>query len=153
GKVNWSGELFAIHGVQPGTEADPRKFIRLYDAASRERWLAAFQAAVGGGQAIDVELDLVTPQGDARHVHAIGRALWRDGCVVGIAGVTHDNTAAHAARQAITELRDRLRLSTQAIGAGVWEWHFEERRISWDEQMYRLYGMPPGNGSIDERTW
>jgi len=35
----------------------------------------------------------------------------------------------------------------------VWEWHFEIGRISWDEQMYRLYGIPPGNGLIDERTW
>ncbi|HEY6355217.1 MAG TPA: ATP-binding protein, partial [Burkholderiaceae bacterium] len=33
------------------------------------------------------------------------------------------------------------------------EWHFEIQRIGWDEQMYRLYGMPPGNGLIDEATW
>jgi signal transduction histidine kinase/ActR/RegA family two-component response regulator len=130
-----------------------RTFVRLYDAASRDRWLAAFQGAVGSGQTIDVELDMVTPQGEARHVHAIGRAQWRDGRVVGIAGLTHDTTEAHAARQVIAELRDRLRLTTQAIGAGVWEWHFEVRSISWDEQMYRLYGMPPGNGLIDEATW
>jgi len=152
-RVRWSDETFAIHGLPPVAEPDRRTFIRLYDAASRERWLSAFQAAVGGGQAIDVELDLVTPQGEARHVHAIGRTLWRDGRVVGIAGLTHDNTAAHAARQAIAELRDRLRLTTQAIGAGVWEWHFEVQRISWDDQMYRLYGLPPGNGLVDEASW
>src|SRR5262245_55925649 len=152
-KVHWSDETFAIHGLPPVAEPDVRAFVRLYDAVSRERWLAAFQAALASGQTIDVELDLVTPQGDARHVHAIGRAQWRAGRVGAIAGLTHDTTAAHAARQAIAELRDRLRLSTQAIGAGVWEWHFEVRRISWDEQMYRLYGMPPGNGLIEERTW
>jgi len=151
--VRWSDETFAIHGLAPVAEPDKRTFIRLYDAASRERWLSAFQAAVAHGQAIDVELDFVTPLGEARHVHAIGRPLWRDGRVVGIAGLTHDNTAAHAARQAIAELRDRLRLSTQAIGAGVWEWHFEIGRISWDDQMYRLYGLPPGNGLIDESRW
>jgi PAS domain S-box-containing protein len=151
-KVHWSDEIFAIHGLTPVPEPDVRTFIRLYDTVSRERWLAAFQGAVGG-QSIDVELDLVTPQGDARHVHAIGRPQWRDGRVVAISGLTHDNTEAHAARQAIAELRDRLRLSTQAIGAGVWEWHFEVNRISWDEQMYRLYGMPPDSGLIDERTW
>ncbi len=153
GKVNWSDETFEIHGLKPVVEPDVRTFVRLYDAASRDRWLAAFQGAVGSGQTIDVELDLVTPQGEARHVHAIGRPQWRDARVVGIAGLTHDTTEAHAARQAIAELRDRLRLTTQAIGAGVWEWHFEVQRISWDEQMYRLYGMPPGSGLIDEATW
>ena len=153
GKVNWSDETFAIHGLKPVAEPDARVFVRLYDAASRDRWLAAFNAAVASGHAIDVELDLVTPQGDARHVHAIGHPQWRDGRVVGIAGVTHDNTDAHRARQAIAELRDRLRLTTQAIGAGVWEWHTDIRRISWDDQMYRLYGMPPGDAPIDERTW
>ncbi|MFI4929280.1 MAG: ATP-binding protein [Burkholderiales bacterium] len=153
GKVNWSDETFEIHGLKPVVEPDVRAFVRLYDAASRDRWLAAFQGAVGSGRTIDVELDLVTPQGEARHVHAIGRPQWRDGRVVGIAGLTHDTTEAHAARQAIAELRDRLRLTTQAIGAGVWEWHFEVQRISWDEQMYRLYGMPPGSGLVDEATW
>ncbi|HET7524932.1 MAG TPA: ATP-binding protein, partial [Burkholderiaceae bacterium] len=151
-KVHWSDETFAIHGLPSVPEPDVRTFVRLYDAASRERWLAAFEGAVKG-QTIDVELDLVTPQGDARHVHAIGRPQWRDARVVAIAGLTHDITEAHAARQAIAELRDRLRLTTQAIGAGVWEWHTDIRRISWDEQMYRLYGMPPGNGLVDERTW
>jgi signal transduction histidine kinase/ActR/RegA family two-component response regulator len=152
-KVRWSDETFAIHGLAPVAQPDARTFIRLYDAASRDRWLSAFQAAVGSGQGIDVELDLVTPLGDARHVHAIGRPLWRDGRVVGIAGLTHDTTAAFAARQAIAELRDRLRLTTQAIGAGIWEWDFGSGRISWDEQMYRLYGLPPGSGSVDEATW
>ena len=152
-KVQWSDEIFAIHGLAPVPEPDARTFVRLYDAASRDRWLSAFQGAVGSGQTIDVELDLVTPQGDARHVHAIGRPQWRDGRVVGVAGLTHDNSAAHAARQAIAELRDRLRLTTQAIGAGVWEWHFEIRSISWDDQMYRLYGLPPGSGLVDEASW
>jgi signal transduction histidine kinase/CheY-like chemotaxis protein len=152
-KVHWSDETFEIHGLAPVPEPDVRTFVRLYDAASRDRWLAAFQGAIGSGQTIDVELDLVTPQGDARHVHAIGRPQWRAGRVVAISGLTHDTSAAHAARQAIAEVRDRLRLTTQAIGAGVWEWHTDIRRISWDEQMYRLYGMPPGDGLIDERTW
>jgi len=151
-KVRWSDEMFAIHGLTPVAEPDMRIFVPLYDAASRDRWLSAFQAVVGSGQGIDVELDLVTPQGDARHLHAIGRPLWRDRRVVGIAGLIHDTTAASAARQAIAELRDRLRLTTQAIGAGIWEWDFGTGRISWDEQMYRLYGLPHG-GVIDEAIW
>ncbi|HVO07769.1 MAG TPA: ATP-binding protein [Burkholderiaceae bacterium] len=151
--VRWSDEMFAIHGLAPVAAPDKRTFIPLYDTPSRERWLAAFQAAVGSGRAINLDLDFVTPKGEARHVHALGRALWRNGRVVGIAGVIHDDTAAHAARQAIAELRDRLRLATQAIGAGVWEWHVDVGRIGWDEQMYRLYGLPPGDGLVDERTW
>ena len=41
GKVNWSDETFEIHGLKPVAEPDLRTFVRLYDAASRERWLAA----------------------------------------------------------------------------------------------------------------
>ncbi|EIC23251.1 PAS domain-containing hybrid sensor histidine kinase/response regulator [Thiorhodovibrio frisius] len=56
----------------------------------------------------------------------------------------------------ITELRglsERLLLATGAGGIGIWEWEINGETLSWDEQMYRLYGLPVGDGQEPYTRW
>lgn len=39
-------------------------------------------------------------------------------------------------------LTDRLRLATRAGGVGIWDYDFETQTEDWDDQMFRLYGVP-----------
>ena len=39
--------------------------------------------------------------------------------------------------------RKRLQLATDAAGLGIWEWEVATGRVTWDAQMYRIYGITP----------
>ncbi len=42
---------------------------------------------------------------------------------------------------------ERLRLALAAGGIGAWDWDLASGRITWDERMHELYGIPPGRFS------
>ncbi|QQS07257.1 MAG: CHASE domain-containing protein [Fibrobacterota bacterium] len=69
------------------------------------------------------------------------------------------NTKAHARaiadrsiREAL-EMTDRLSLATRAGGVGIWEYDLLNGRLVWDEQMFRLYGIPPESFAGAYDTW
>ena len=39
--------------------------------------------------------------------------------------------------------RKRLQLATDAAGLGIWEWEIATGKVTWDAQMYRIYGLTP----------
>lgn len=41
----------------------------------------------------------------------------------------------------LAQIAERLELATKAAGAGVWDYDIPSRRLTWDEQMHRLYGI------------
>jgi len=154
GKLRWSDETCAIHEVPPGREPDVQTAINYYDAQSRPLIAAAVDAAIQEGTPFDLELGFVSARGNHRRVRAIGSAEWRDGRVVRIAGLFHDVTERHAAREAISELTERLQLATAAAGVGIWDWVLEPFSVTWSDQMFRLYGLEPvASGVMSTRRW
>jgi PAS domain S-box-containing protein len=53
----------------------------------------------------------------------------------------------------LEEITDRLTLATRAGGVGVWVDYLSENRVSWDEQMCRLYGIAPGSFAGTNEAW
>ena len=51
------------------------------------------------------------------------------------------------ANQALTESADRLRLALQASRTGTWDWNLKTNKITWDLNLYSLYGLRPGSYS------
>ncbi|HKX42791.1 MAG TPA: response regulator [Burkholderiaceae bacterium] len=37
---------------------------------------------------------------------------------------------------------ERLRLATRAANVGIWDWDVDKDELVWDDQMYRLFGIP-----------
>jgi PAS domain S-box-containing protein len=52
-----------------------------------------------------------------------------------------DVTERSRLEEALLQTRERLELATDAAGVGVWDWAIKENRLTWDGQMYRLYGV------------
>ncbi|PWD98270.1 PocR ligand-binding domain-containing protein [Marinilabilia rubra] len=47
----------------------------------------------------------------------------------------------------------RLQLSTESASIGIWELDLKNNVLSWDEQMFELYGMEPGNFEGAYEAW
>src|SRR5690349_9925600 len=59
-------------------------------------------------------------------------------------------TSAWAARAALRQSDDRLRLATDAAGLGIWVWHLDDDRVTWEnERIYEMFGLSAGDESIN----
>jgi len=74
-----------------------------------------------------------------------------DGAVVGAIAVLEDMTEIRRAEAEATASEVRLRLAHAAAELGTWHWSALDGTNVWDEQMHRIYGLPPGgfDGSWD----
>ncbi len=50
-------------------------------------------------------------------------------------------------------LIERLSLAVESAGIGVWDYDIVQDRLTWDEQMYRLYRVPPEDFSGAYDAW
>ena len=64
-----------------------------------------------------------------------------------------DITEQERLTDALSDEKERLVLATQAGGIGVFGVDFRERKITWDEQMYVLYGRRPGEFGGEFGDW
>lgn len=67
-----------------------------------------------------------------------------------VAIVFNDITHRKDAEQALRESDERVRLATEATGVGIWELNLADNRMSWDKQMFRIYGVEPTSDCIVE---
>jgi PAS domain S-box-containing protein len=66
------------------------------------------------------------------------------GAVVGLGGVAIDITERRKAEQALREQRTLLEEAQRLAGLGCWEWDPASGRVSWSEELYRIYGVKRG---------
>ncbi|MBL8165952.1 MAG: PAS domain S-box protein [Anaerolineae bacterium] len=59
--------------------------------------------------------------------------------------IIHDIDARKAAEDKLMALSQRLQLATETGGIGIWDWDIVSDALIWDDQMYRLYGVRPGD--------
>jgi PAS domain S-box-containing protein len=53
----------------------------------------------------------------------------------------HERTAAlEAARNELLKSNERFTIAADSAGIGIWEFHVARNSLTWDDQMYRIYG-------------
>lgn len=65
------------------------------------------------------------------------------GKIVRFLSIRQDITERKLVEQAQRESELRLSLATQAGGVGIWDWDIKANCLSWDAQMFELYGLFP----------
>ena len=91
---------------------------------------------------------------EERVLHKDGRWIWvldrgrvsewdERGRPVRMIGVALDITERKRAEEALQLVSERLALATRAGGVGVWDWDLESDTLTWDDQMFALYGIRP----------
>jgi PAS domain S-box-containing protein len=68
-------------------------------------------------------------------------------------GTNVDITEQKKSEQALKDSELRLSLAIQAGGVGVWDWNIVENILTWDEQMFTLYGVKRGKFSNAYEAW
>jgi signal transduction histidine kinase len=66
------------------------------------------------------------------------------GAVVGVGAVATDITERRIVEHALREQRTLLAEAQKLAGLGCWEWDPVSGRVTWSDEMYSIYGVPPG---------
>jgi PAS domain S-box-containing protein len=82
---------------------------------------------------------------------ASGRAYWlqwevipwgeKDGQPEGLIIFSQDITNWKLTESHMRDTAERLKMATEAGGVGIWDWDIVNNRLTWDEQLFRLYGI------------
>ena len=70
-----------------------------------------------------------------------------------VLSVARDITERKAHEARLRESQDRLTLATTATNQGIWEWDVLNDRLFWDERMYGIYGVSPGDFEVSYAAW
>ena len=76
-----------------------------------------------------------------------------DGSIGGIILFSEVVTDKVQLEQRQATLTERLDLATRSSGIGIWDWDIQKNEIVWDEEMYALYGLKPGEFGGAYEAW
>jgi len=106
--------------------------------------LEAADLAAATGEVVDVDLRFRLPDGRYRPL-LTRRVAERNerGEVVGLLGISIDQSAQTAERLRAQALSRRIELVADAAALGIWSVDDADGRVEWNAQMFRIYGIGP----------
>lgn len=131
----WSREVFRIHDVEPGDQADIVRAFSFYPPDARVSVEKALTEAMKLGTPFDLTLPFITATGRQIWVRAIGHPEYVDGRIVGVSGAFQDVTEQHLTR---VRLETAARLSLE----GHWEFDYHSNRLWLSATLSQLLGLP-----------
>jgi PAS domain S-box-containing protein len=145
--------MHRLYGISPGERLDIGTMLATVDPRDRSRAEAALLRLVQTGQQTTEEIRIRGSDGQLRWIRAQGSAV-RDetGEVVAIHGTVQDITEAKAAEEALVERERQYAEAQRTAGLGWWERDFFTGRLTWSEEMYRLWQWPPDTPVTSEAT-
>jgi|GEM_PF-405193 len=66
--------------------------------------------------------------------------------------IVHDITERKQAEDKLRDSRDLLEVAQHAANASVWGWDMQTGKLTWSEEFYRLFGLPPAAAAAFD-TW
>src|SRR4029077_13573219 len=156
GELVWSDETYKILGFARQTNPTlDLVFDRVHpDDLDRVQQLS--DRAAQNGMDLDVEHRILLPDGVIKYVHAVAHAGRDSSGDLEYMGVVTDITEGKRAeeeRQALSrnlqESKARLEEAQRVAHMGHYYWDLIANRVTWSDELYRIYGLTPQEGSID----
>lgn len=155
GRTYWNRQAYLLHGEVPFS-ADPNYdyWANHLHPEDRQDVEVVVAEALLGVVPYHLQYRVAWPDGSIHRIETIARVV-KDaaGSLARVIGIMRDITAEYDAQHALAQAKERLALATESGQIGVWSLDLVSQTLVWDEQMYRLYGVPPGDGRGTYQTW
>lgn len=100
------------------------------------------------------EFRIVTKSGEVRDIqHACQNVVDSEGQSLGRRGSNRDITEQKRTERELEQVTASLSLAARAARVGIWEYDVTTNGLTWDEQMFRLYGIKRGEFTGAYDTW
>jgi len=145
GVATWNAQMYALCGRPHHLPAPDRDewLDRIVHPDDRRRMAEARDEVVrANGTMVEREFRIVRPDGEVRWLVNRNRTEIIDGHLA-VIGISLDITARRLAETALRSADERAALAARSAGIGTWETTVDGSFERWDEQMFRLRGLPP----------
>jgi len=140
--VTWSEEVYRIHEVDPGTEITVEKAIDFYAPEARPQIREAFEHCIEEHEPYDLELPIITAEGNRRWARTVGSPVETKGDeVVKVAGAFQDITDRKQAEEALRRSREHLARAQRIAQLGSWERDLQTGDLYWSDETYCIFGV------------
>jgi PAS domain S-box-containing protein len=156
GELAWSDETYKILGFARETHPTLDLVFDRVHPEDRDRLQQLRNHATQNGMDLDVEHRILLPDGVIRHVHVVAHAgrdnsgdLEYIGVVTDVTERKRSDQEREALSHKLQESKARLEEAQRVAQIGHYEWNLFANRVTWSAELYRIYGLPPQEGSID----
>ena len=156
GELVWSDETYRILGLARETNPTLDLVFDRVHPEDVERVRQLSDGAAQNGMDLDVEHRILLPDGVIKYVHVVAHAGRDDSGNLEYMGVVTDVTErkrAEEERQALSlnlqESKARLEEAQRVAHMGHYYWDLIANRVTWSDELYRIYGLTPLEGPID----
>ena len=165
--IAWSDETYRIFGLSPQERPMDLATVRsMVHPEDREPLYQAVDLDLVAGQRPSGEFRTVRPSGEVRTVSSLTSERWsslpgdakRDasGRPYKLFGTIQDITERKRSEEAFQEISRKLQESNAKLeeaqriaNVGHYSWNLIENRVIWSDEVYRIYGLDPLQGTID----
>jgi PAS domain S-box-containing protein len=145
-QVILSDEVSELFGLAPDLfDGHFDTILRMVHPDDRARFRRSREEAMRDGSELDIEYRIVTPAGEVRWIHQLGR---QETDAAGLAtsriGVMQDITERKRTELALMEVTDLLRRTGEIAKIGGWEMAIDSMQPVWSEQVYRIHDVDLG---------
>jgi len=156
-QVIWSEETCRIFGLVPkGGSFDVALVREMMHPDDREAVFATAKKAIDTETRADCEHRLLRPDGEMRAVHSLGEVRKNSQGRIQMFGTTQDITDRkrveedrQALSNALQQSNARLEQAQRLAHIGHYEWDLIENRVTYSEELCRIWGIPPVKDSFD----
>lgn len=152
--LRWSDEVYRIHGLNPDADVTIEDAVEFYHPDDRETVRDAFDRLTTGGEPYNLELRIVTADGDTRWISTLGEPVSDGDTVVVVQGTFQDITERKAREEELRMVRDQFERF-----AGNVQDAFFLLPVDYSETLYvnsavkRIYGITPEEAYDDPMAW
>ena len=146
--IEWTDEMYRIYGLEPQSQPiSIERFKSFVHPDDREIIEQGIKDA-SGSKFQDYTFRIITDKGEVKTIRSIAQiGTNKDGESIAF-GTEQDVTRQE---ELILKLQKREKLFEQAQEIallGNWSWDVKSNRVSWSNEMYRIYGMDPQSEQI-----
>jgi two-component system, cell cycle sensor histidine kinase and response regulator CckA len=142
-RIQWSDEMLQILGVPDEAPANFASFLSRVHPKDRGRVSEIDGKLLSGISPVELEYRIIRKDGGVRFFRSIVKGVRNDrGALVRVVGATQDVTAQVEARELLQGSEERLRNAERLAHVGNWHWQIENNRLTWSEEMFRIFGKP-----------
>src|SRR6201998_1562528 len=156
GDLIWSDETYKILGFARETNPTLDLVFDRIHPEDLDRMREIRNRAAQNGMDLDFDHRILLPDGDIKSLHAVAHAGRDSSGNLEYMGVVTDITErkrAEEERQALShnlqESKARLEEAQRVAHMGHYYWDLIANRVTWSDELYRIYGLTPQEGPID----
>jgi PAS domain S-box-containing protein len=149
GELFWSDETFRIFQVDQTAKPTLELIVQRTHPDDRAAVQNTIDNASRAGKDFDHEYRLLTPDGSAKHVHAVARAARTPSGGVEFFGAITDVTVAKEAERKLRRSEAYLAEAQRLRLTSSWAWDVRGRKWAYrSAEVYRLFGFDPEQGDV-----